>query len=443
MAGIDGITTGTDTTAMIAQLMQVEARPQAMLKQKVSSSQTFVSALQNLNTKIASLAESAGKVAKPAETDLYTAVSSSDKVTVATKAGAAAGALDIRVDRLATAQVSLSGALAAWPNGDALSITKDGTVTELDTAGKSLDEVISTVNKANLGVTAVKIAAGSVDGVAQYRLQFSAAATGSEGAFSISHNGTDLGSIRPAQDAQVTLWVGVPGAETSITSATNTFGSLLPGVDVTVKEASPAPVTVSVSRDEKAVADVAAKFVAGLADVFSYMNRNSAVSVSTADGTTKASGGQFTGDSGVRALKDSIMRAATSPVDGRSPSEIGIVLTKDGTVEFNAEKFAAALKADPEKTQAALQTIASRVEAAGKQASDKYDGTITLRIKGQESEVRSLNTQIADWDRRLASREATLSRTWSTLEVTLGKLNNQMSWLTSQLDSLSANSSKK
>ncbi|WP_146364171.1 flagellar filament capping protein FliD [Arthrobacter yangruifuii] len=443
MAGIDGITTGTDTTAMIAQLMQVEARPQMMLKQKVSSSQTFVSALQNLNTKIASLAESAGKVAKPAETDLYTAVSSSDKVTVATKPGAAAGALDIRVDRLATAQVSLSGALAAWPNGDALSITRDGTVTELDTAGKSLDEVISTVNKANLGVTAVKIAAGSIDGVAQYRLQFSATATGSENAFSISHNGTDLGSIRPAQDAQVTLWAGVAGAETLITSATNTFADLLPGVDVTVKEASAAPVTVSVNRDEKAVTDVAAKFVAGLADVFSYMNRNSAVSVSTADGTTKASGGQFTGDSGVRALKDSIMRAATSPVDGRSPSEIGIVLTKDGTVEFNAEKFAAALKADPEKTQAALQTIASRVETASKEASDKYDGTITRRIQGQESEVKSLNTQIADWDRRLTSRQATLERTWNTLEVTLGKLNNQMDWLTSQLDSLSASSSKK
>ncbi|UWX97534.1 flagellar filament capping protein FliD [Arthrobacter zhaoxinii] len=443
MAGIDGITTGTDTTAMIAQLMAVEARPQAMLKQKVSSSQTFVTALQNLNAKIASLAESAGKVAKPAGTDLYSATASSDKVTVVTKPGAAAGALDIRVDRLATAQVSLSGAMAAWPNGDALSISADGTITELDTAGKSLDEVINTVNKANLGVTAMKVAAGSVDGVAQYRMQFTATDTGSEGAFSISHNGTDLGNIRPAQDAQVTLWAGVAGAETLITSATNSFTDLLPGVDVSVKEVSAAPVTVSVNRDEKAVTDVAAKLVAGLVDVFSYINKNSAVSVSTSDGTTKASGGQFTGDSGVRALKETIMRAATSPVDGRSPSEIGIIITKDGTVEFNAEKFAAALKADPEKTQAALQTIASRVETAGNQVSDKYEGSITLRIKGQESEVRSLNTQIADWDRRLSSRQATLSRTWSTLEVTLGKLNSQMDWLTSQLDSFSASSSKK
>ena len=443
MAGIDGITTGNSNAAMIADLMKLEAAPQNRLKARVADNKLFASALQALNTKIASLAEAAGKLSKPAGTDLYAAVSSSDKVTAVTKPGASAGALDIRVDKLATAQVSLSGAMAAWPTGDALSISRDGTITEFDTAGKSLDEVISTVNKANLGVTAVKVAAGSVDGVAQYRMQFTATATGSAGAFTVSHNGTDLGSIRPAQDAQVTLWAGVAGAETSITSSSNTFTDLLPGVDVTVAAVSETPVTISVSRDDKAISDVAAKFVAGLVDVFSYINKNAAVSVSTTDGSTKATGGLFTSDSGIRDIKQQMMNAATAPVDGRSPSEIGIVITKDGTVEFNAEKFAAALKADPEKTEATLQTIASRVEAAGKSASDKYEGAITKRIQGKESEVRSLNTQIEDWDRRLASRQATLERTWNTLEVTLGTLNNQMDWLTSQLSALTASSSKK
>ena len=137
------------------------------------------------------------------------------------------------------------------------------------------------------------------------------------------------------------------------------------------------------------------------------------------------------------------MTAATSPVEGRSPSEIGISITKDGTVEFNAEKFAAAMAADPAKAQAALQTIAGRVEAAGKTASDKYDGTITQRIKGQESEVRSLTTQIEDWDRRLASRQSTLQSVWSNLEVKLGQLQSQQEWLTSQIDSLNFTSGSK
>ncbi|MDM7990873.1 flagellar filament capping protein FliD [Arthrobacter sp. zg-Y877] len=441
--GIDGLISGIDTTAMIADLMKIEARPQALLKQKVESNQLFVTALQNLNTKVASLSEAAAKVAKAGGTDRYAAVTGSPTVTATTKAGAAAGSLDITVNKLATAQVSLSSAMAAWPNGDALAISANGTITELDTAGKSLDEVISTVNKANLGVTAVKIAAGSVDGVAQYRMQFSASATGAAGAFTVSQGGTDLGAIRAGQDAEVTLWAGVAGAETKITSATNTFADLMPGVDITVSAVSTDPVTVAVSRDAKAISDVAASLVATLTDVFGYIDRNSTVSVSTADGTTKATGGVFTGDSSIRSLKQSVMDAATGPLDGRSPSEIGISITKDGTVEFNAEKFAAALAEDPEKTQAALQAIAGRVEAAGKAASDKYDGSITKRITGQESTVKSLNSQIEDWDRRLASRESTLKMVWSNLEVKLSSLNSQMDWLTGQLDSLSASSSKK
>ena len=440
--GIDGLISGIDTTAMIKELMTIEARPQVLLKQKVAQNQNFVTGLRNLNTMVASLTESAGKVAKPAGTDLYGAVSSSDKVTAVTKAGAAAGSLDITVNKLATAQVSLSAAMAAWPNGDALSISRDGTITELDTAGKSLDEVISTVNKANLGVTAVKISAGSVDGVAQYRMQFTATATGEAGAFTVAQNGADLGSIRAGQDAELTLWAGVAGAETKITSATNTFADLMPGVDITVGTVSETPVTVAVSRDDKAISAVAAGLVTGLADVFAYINKNSAVTVSTSDGATKATGGAFTGDSAIRSLKAAIMTAATAPVDGRSPSEIGIVITKDGTVEFNAEKFAAAMTADPVKTQATLQTIAGRVEAAGKTASDKYDGSITQRITGQESTVKALNSQIEEWDRRLASRESTLKMVWTNLEVKLSALQSQQDWLTGQLNSLSSSSSK-
>ncbi|WP_461169992.1 flagellar filament capping protein FliD [Arthrobacter sp. Z1-15] len=452
MAGIDGLISGLKTSEMIASLMQIEARPQNILKTKVAASQTFVSALQQLNTKMAAMAEAAGSTAKPAGTDLYSAASSSDKVTAAVTAGAAAGSLDMVVKQTASAQVSLSAALTSWPT-DATEITISAaeTSTTLNVDGKSLDEVVSEVNKANKGVSAVKIAAGvDAAGTAQYRIQLTSTATGADAGFSVTANGTDPFStagggmvLKAARNAEVTLWAGVPGAETTISSATNTFTGLMPGVDVTVTSASDTPVTLTVVRDDKAVTDVASKLVAGLVDIFSYINRNAAVTTSTSSGTTKATGGLFTGDSGVRDIKQSLMTAATSPVGGRSPSEIGIVITKDGTVEFDAEKFAAALAADPGKTQATLQTIAGRVEAAGKTASDKYDGTITQRIKGQESEVRSLTTQIEDWDRRLASRQSTLQSVWSNLEVKLGQLQSQQEWLTSQIDSLNFTSGSK
>ena len=43
--------------------------------------------------------------------------------------------------------------------------------------------------------------------------------------------------------------------------------------------------------------------------------------------------------------------------------------------------------------------------------------------------VTRLDTQILDWDRRLATREATLKRTYSALEVQLSKLNSQQSYM--------------
>lgn len=452
MVGIDGLISGLKTTEMIAELMSIEARPQVMLKTKVAASQTFVSALQQLNTKMAALAEAAGKTAKPAGTDLYSAASSSDKVTAAVTTGAAAGSLDLVVKQTASAQVSLSAALTSWPtDATEITISSAGTSTTLNVAGKSLDEVVSEVNKSNKGVTAVKIAAGTdAAGTAQYRIQLTSSATGTDAAFGLTATGTDPFSaaggglaLKAARNAEVTLWSGVPGAETTITSATNSFKGLMPGVDVTVSAASDTPVTLTVVRDDKAISDVAAGLTAGLVDLFAFINRNSAVTTSTSSGTTKSTGGLFTGDSGIRDIKQAMMSAATGPVDGRSPSEIGIIITKDGTVEFDAEKFAAALAADPVKTQATLQTIAGRVEAAGKTASDKYDGTITQRITGQESEVRSLTTQIENWDRRLASRKATLDSVWSNLEVKLGKLQSQQEWLTSQIDSLSYSSGSK
>ena len=442
--GIDGLISGIETSAMIKQLMDIEARPQTLLKNKVSTTQTFITAMQNLNTKIASLTENAARVSNPAGTDLFKASTTSDKVTAATTSGAAAGSLDISVSQTAAAQVSLSSAMAAWPSNSVLAISANGTVTSFDTTDKSLDQVISEVNKANLGVTGVKISTGSVDGVQQYRVQFTAAKTGSEGAFTASLGGTDMDVLKPAQDAKLTLWAGTPAAQ-EITSSTNTFKALMPGVDITLAADTPAntALTINVARDDEAISKVAADLVAGLSDVFAYINRNSAVTVSTSSGSTKASGGVFTGDAAIRDVKRQIMEAATSPVDGRSPSEIGVVITKDGTVEFNAAKFAAAMAADPTKTQETLQTIAGRVEAAGKVASDKYDGMLTQRITGQESTVRSLNTQIEDWDRRLASRESTLKMIWGNLEVKLSQLQSQQDWLTGQLASLNTSSSGK
>lgn len=429
---IDGLVSGLDTTSLINSLMQVESVPQALLKNKISASQTLISSLQALNTKVAALADLATKTAKPVSFDLFSATSSSGTVTATALAGAAAGQLDIVVTRLAQTQASVSEAVTAWPD-TSLTITRaDGTSTAITSASTSLDDVVTAVNAAGAGVTATKVAVGA----AGFRLQLTATVSGAAGAFTVSGTAAVMTEAKTGQDAEITLWAGSPAAQT-ITSATNTFTDLLPGVSVTVAAASVAPVSITIARDDARIATVAKDFVTSLTDVFSLIAAKSAVSTGIgATGASSTKAGVFTGDSSVRDVNQRILAAASLPVNGHSPSEYGIVITRTGTIEFNAEKFQAALAKDPAAVETALQTIAARVAVAASDASDKYDGAITSRITGQESLVRNLGNQVSDWDRRLESRRAGLERTYSALEVQLSALNSQSSWLSGQLASL-------
>ncbi|MFD1213652.1 flagellar filament capping protein FliD [Arthrobacter sp. GCM10027362] len=448
---LDGLASGLDTTSLINSLIQVEAIPQNILKNKVTSSNSLVSALQGLNTRIASLADLAAKAAKPDALQIFTATGSSEDVTAAVGSGAAAGEVSFVVSRLAQRHIGVSGAVAAWPdNPPSLTlVASDGSTKAVTAASTSIDDVVSAVNGADAGINAVKIAAGTGPGGEQlYRIQFSAAATGAAGWFDIKDAGgaSIFGAnneliIQQGQDAEVQLWPGT-GAQTSVFSSTNTFTALVPGVDVTVKAASTAPVTVSVARDDAAVAAKAKELVTSLNDVFAYIKTRSSVTSGTGStGAATTTAGIFTGDSTVRDAGQRIMTAVTTPINDKSPAEIGINVTRNGNLEFDEKKFAEALAKDPALVESTLQTIASRVAGAATVASDKYDGTLTAVIKGQESLVRNLNDQITGWDDRLATRRATLQRVYSQLEVQLSNMQSQQAWLTSQLAGLTTGSS--
>jgi flagellar hook-associated protein 2 len=441
---VDGLVSGLDTTALINSLMQVEGVPQTLLKNKVTAAQSYISALQGLNTKVAALSDLAIKTAKPTALDLYSATSSSTKVTVTASTGAAAGQLDLVVDKLAQNQKSVSAAMAVWPDSPPILTIQgnDGTLHEFTAATTSLDDVVSAINNADAGVTATKVSVGG----GNFRIQFSSSTIGADGAFTIyqgsgSTTALPVTQIQAAQDASITIWAGSPAAQT-ITSKTNSFSSVLPGVSINVTAASTETVSLTVARDDVAISKQAGDLVIALNGIFSEITSKSTVSTSTdASGTTSTKGGVFTSDSTVRDVNQAILSAASLPVNGRSPSEFGISINKSGTIDFDAAKFAAAMANDPAATQATLQTIASRVAEAATTASDKYDGTLTSKITGQQSEVKGLGLQIDDWDRRLTSRRSTLEATYAALEVQLSRLNSQQSYMTSQLAGLPSSSS--
>ena len=74
-------------------------------------------------------------------------------------------------------------------------------------------------------------------------------------------------------------------------------------------------------------------------------------------------------------------------------------------------------------------------------ATDFSNGSITNAINGEQSTIRDLTDQIADWDERLQQRQDLLKMQFANLETALGKLKDQSSWLSGQLASLPTGSS--
>ncbi|MDN4613426.1 flagellar filament capping protein FliD [Leifsonia sp. F6_8S_P_1B] len=456
---IDGLISGLKTTDLINSLMQVEAVPQTLLKNKVTDSQSFITALQALNTKLASLQTAAAALAKPEGTDLHTATSSSTTVTATAGPGAVDGSIDFTVDKLAQSQVVVTGPLTQWPDQPPTLtfVASDGTVKQVTATSSSLADVAAAINKAGVGVSATRVAAGLDPATGQpvYRLQLSSAKTGTEGSFTV-YRGTpadvtagtatnllsDPGAaqVRQAQDAEVTLWAGTPAAQ-KVTSSTNSFTDVLPGVSVTVSALSTDPVTLTVARNDKAISDAANTLITSVNDILTMIAQKQAVSTTTnSTGGTVVTGGVFTGEVTARDTNQQLVSAVIDPIDGVSPSTYGISITSDGAVTFDKDKFAAAMAADPEKVKAAVATVAQRVADAAKTASDPYEGIVTMKIKGEQSVVKSLNDQITDWDTRLSDRRSSLERIYANLEVQLSQLQSQSSWLSGQLSSLPSGS---
>lgn len=449
MAGLPGLGSGYPTTELIEKLMALDTRSQTLIKNKVTSNTTTSTALQELNTKIAALGVLAGKLSKPTDLDNLTPTSSGPGATATVGIGAVAGQIDVVVGALAASQSTVTGLKTAWAGSVITIVGANGTPVELTAASNSLDDIAKAVNASNTGVTATKVAAGvDGDGVPQFRLQFTGKETGAANAFTVREGtaaaGTDVmtqpgaATVRLASDARVTLWAGTP-AEQVLTSKSNTFAELLPGVAVTVTAVAATPVTITVGRNAEKTTESVKSLIAGLTDALAFIStRTVAVSSVDAEGKPYTSGGAFTGDRTVRDASQKLLAAASAPINGVSPSEYGITITKTGTMEFDAEKFAAALAKDPVATQAAVAEIATRMGAATETISSKTTGTLTSRITGQETTIKSLKEEVTKWDDRLATRRANLERYYTAFEVSMGKLNAQMTWLTDQVNALNA-----
>lgn len=447
--GIDGLVSGLKTTELIDQLIAVEANQQTLLKSKKSNTSALVTALQSLNTKVASLATSAKTAATATSWEAVKATVSDSAIAGATVGeGATPSTLSFRVDAVAASQSTMY-TLPAYYDGDpSFTLTAaDGSTQTITAASSNITDVLAAFNKEGTGVKASALNVGTA-AEPQYRLQLTGTESGAEHAFTLAANNPLEGSsltaqsIRAAADAKITLWPGTD-AESVVTSSTNSFENLATGVSVTAVKVSTDPITVTISRNDAALSSLASGLVNNLNTVLSEITSRTTSSTSTADdGTTIITGGLMSGNTTVRLLQQELTKAGSASVGNSSAAQVGIVLNKDGTFTFDQEVFTAALTADPAKVQQVITSLATSLESIATTASDKDKGTLTTQVTTWQGEVDDLTDRIADWDTRLAYRRESLVKIYANLEVQLSNLNSQSDWLTSQIDQLNANNSK-
>jgi len=176
--------------------------------------------------------------------------------------------------------------------------------------------------------------------------------------------------------------------------------------------------------------DAANDALSGISDLSSY------------DASTKV-GGPLLSDSTTRFMSQNLLSAISNGKTGYgSFNQLGISLDQSGKITFDADKFAAAMAADPAKVQDAIQNgLAATYDTQAKGATNVVDGSLTVAIQGRDARVKDLTEQIADWDTRLQTKKEALQRQFSNLEVALGKLKDQSTWLSGQIASLPSGSS--
>jgi flagellar hook-associated protein 2 len=352
---VSGAVSGIDTATMVSQLMKVEAQQQTAIKNRQSQAQKAADAYSSVITSLKDLASKAKSLANTDAWQGSTATSSSTTVK-ATASGTATGSLTFDVDKVAASHALIStDAVAATSaivaSGGTLSI-KDAEGDEtasIQVGSGSLAEVVAAINASDAGLraSAVQTSPGN------YRLQVTNKTSGSAGEFTIDgldgFGGVDV--LTQGTDAQITVGSN-PLTQYTITSSSNTFAGVVPGLSFTVSKEE-TNVTVEAAVDGSKVADDVKSLVDAANGVLSDLAKKSSY-----DSSTKTGGALF-GESTVRQLQQQIL----GTIGGAGAP--GVSLTRDGKLSFDRTKFTDAFAADPARTARAYGASATFDAAPG------------------------------------------------------------------------------
>jgi flagellar hook-associated protein 2 len=434
-----GIGSGLDVTGIVGQLVELERRPVALLQTAKTRLTTQLSSYGLLQSYMGNLQSIANQLSR-ADFWSRNAATSSDATAVAVtaRASAAAGRYSIEVDALATAQ-SLStpaGAFADPANvgSGTIKVTVGGAADPIDIVlapDSSLAAVRDQINAAKAGVTASIIQDGSGP-----RLVLTASETGVANAVTIDASGvtgplqaalSNLNQDRPAQDAQLRI------NGLAITSATNRLENVIDGVDLTLSKVTTAPVDVSVGSDTAALTKAVSDFVAA----YNELNRYLATQTRYDEATKTA--GPLQGDRTAVGLQFRLRTLVQQPSPASAAyqrlADLGVSLQRDGSLQVDAAKLAAALAA-PAEVAKAFSNPGNGLALGFKALADGMlgtDGALTARSEGLRASIKRNEKEQERMEDRINRVRERLLRQYSALDTSLNQLSGLDKFVSQQI----------
>jgi flagellar hook-associated protein 2 len=442
---IDGIVSGLDTSAMIDALVDVAALPMGSLKSKIEGYESSLEGVSGLINRLNDFSSASEGLSTEADFTAYSAtVSNESAMTVEANSGALPGTYSVTVDSLAMGDTYLS---TGYADLDSLGLIAEGTIT-VEIAGTTTDVV---VDSSNSSLEMVSAALNEVEGVSAYILTLSGTVnpyrlvvqsenTGTENAITLDTTGlTGVGStierVRTQSAADASLTINGIG----ITSSTNYIDEVLPGLAMTVTEASGVPFDLLVSVDTTATIDSITSIIDAYNEIVNFYNTQTVYDVDN------GLEGDLVGESGARRVMDGIGRTVSSGYDlvgiYDSLASIGITTnTSDGTLSIDTDKLADALNTEFDDVMALFTNedgpmAELRADIEGLYV-DEDSGTLAVRQHSIEQSIEDYEDQVADFEVYLEGYEQHLRNRFSTMEVILGQLESAQSSLMALIGSV-------
>jgi flagellar hook-associated protein 2 len=295
-------------------------------------------------------------------------------------------------------------------------------------------------------------------GAGAYRLVLTGSSTGAANSFTVQNaltggsgitfadtDGDGLSGNSAADNAVQATDASLLVNNLAITSASNTVKSAVPGTTLTLlKKAPGTTVGLDVSADSSALKDKLKAFVSAYNSLQKFAS----------DQATAAAGGSTSSiarDPLLRSLKAALRSTLSSQYgsgDVSYLSQIGVEFTRTGTLQFNESRFNAAMANGTSSVSDLLVGSGSQAGAfptlAGLMTQyTEASGMISQAQARLNKQIASLDSQMADMQRRLDVQRAALMREYTAADVAMSQLKNQSGALSSFATSSSAGSSDK